>query len=279
MIDEAGNPVEETLPPLPDSVASIESPLSDGLQVYRRKRHGDSPDHRRFSFRGPAEVGFVDSSMRIVIPARFAHAGPFVEGLAVAAKDGSCWVEGRFGRLPAPAAKAELTSCGVRVADSVTQPCPHGFIDSTGAFAIPPRFELARDFHLKRAAVRLRSRWTFIDPTGRPITSHTWDEVRDFHDGLAAVREGRHWGYIDLDGEVTIPPRFMIALDFEFGLAPVGEPGNIRFIDKTAAVRIPGAFLQATPHTLGLAHVQTAKDKWAWLDPVGRPVFTYTASL
>jgi predicted DNA-binding WGR domain protein len=95
-----------------------------------------------------------------------------------------------------------------------------GYMDRNGGFAIPPRFEIARDFSEGRAAVGEITRRSYGIPDGR-------------------------WGYIDRRGELVIPYQFAEADDFVDGRARVvvaGKGGDLvahggeRLIDPTGTI-------------------------------------------
>jgi len=257
-------------------VASVDAywmrPFSEGLAAFAENKapkfRPDAPfGHRR---------GYVDQRGKVIVPAKFAYAGPFAEGLAAVALDGSCWVAGWGGsQFPAPSAKAKFTSCGPQAADSVTQPCRHGYIDKTGRLVIPARYELAQEFSGGRAAVRLRGKWGFIDRVGTGITPFVFDEVRPFSEDKAAVRTGDKWGYIDRLGVSIIRPQFADALPFSSGVAAVKKGDHYIYADGAGVEVIPGPYIQATQFVKGLAHVQLGQTKWAWIDRNGKTVFSY----
>ena len=245
----------------------------EGLKVFFGPPLLDS--QKRPKFLGPR--GYQNERGDVAIAAKYAYAGKFSEGLAAVALDGPCWVEGASGAQPAPSAEQVFTSCGPMPAKSVTQPCRHGYIDRTGAMVIPAEFELARDFHEGRAAVRRDEKWGFIDRGGRLAVKYLYDEVTEFSEGFAAVRRGTRWGFVGLEGaEMDLHfHTYYGALPFGSGLAPVKNHAAWLYINRSGDVKIAGPFLQATQFVQGLAHVQTAKTKWAWIDPQGKRVFEY----
>ena len=168
-------------------------PFSEELAAIAENTSGRFNPNAPFGHRR----GYIDPRGNIVIAPKFAYTGPFAEGLAAVAEDGRCWVSGWGGsQFPAPSAPVQLTGCGPLAADSVTRPCHHGYIEKTGRWIIPARYELAQDFAHNRAGVRVRGKWGFIDRTGAEIAPFRFDEVRPFSDDRAAVREGDKWGYI-----------------------------------------------------------------------------------
>src|SRR5262245_29718958 len=60
-----------------------------------------------------------------------------------------------------------------------------GFIDWTGAEAIPLTFEDEMQFHEGLAAVRQNGKWGFIDQTGKTVIEPAWLRVTNFSEGMA----------------------------------------------------------------------------------------------
>lgn len=246
--------------------------FSEGLAAFMEKKGwgtGPLKSHRVFGHRR----GYIDKSGKIVIPARFAYAAPFSEGLAAVAADGPCWVAPY--RFPAPSAAVQLTSCGPAAADSIIEPCQHGYIDKTGRLRIPERYELAQDFSEQRAGVRRRGKWGFIDRVGNEITEFRFDEVKSFSNDRAAVRVGSKWGYIDHSGIEVINAQYDDASAFSNGLAAVKKGQYYSFINPFGTEVIHGPYFHATRFVKGLAHLQIGETRWGWIDPIGKTVFTY----
>lgn len=117
--------------------------------------------------------GYVDAEGAEVIPAVYASATPFSEGLAAV----------RRGALL-------------------------GYIDVGGDFRIEPRFEYALPFSGGLAGVRLDDGdWAFIDPSGEVAFDLRFDWIYgSFRDGLAEVLVNGAVGWIDRGGEWVWEP-------------------------------------------------------------------------
>ncbi|MFC2156887.1 WG repeat-containing protein, partial [Acidobacteriota bacterium] len=85
-----------------------------------------------------------------------------------------------------------------------------GYIDKTGKFIIPPRYDLGFIFREGRAAVSISGQYGFIDKTGKEVIALDYNFAEVFIGGLAKVMKGEQWMYIDLNGN-TIWPRKEIA--------------------------------------------------------------------
>jgi hypothetical protein len=250
----------------------IVEPFSEGLASFEPTSWRDYlPILRgRSKFRG-----YIDKTGKVVIPANYAYAGPFKEGLAAVALDGKCWVYSYAGESSAPSAAAKQTSCGPVRDPSVTAPCLHGYIDKSGKFRIAAKFEFGRDFSEHLAAVVKGGKWGYIDASGTEIVRYEYEDARPFSNGRAAVWDGRRWGFVDRLGVGIIALEFDSVKPFSSGLAAVKKGSGWYYINTGGVPVIRGPYIQATPFVLGLAHVQTGASRWAWIDERGKTVFAY----
>jgi hypothetical protein len=117
--------------------------------------------------------GYINSTGELVIPAKYADARPFSEGLAaVAAPDGR-W----------------------------------GFINTDGEFVIEPRLVWTSSFSEGLAAARSpRGRMGFINKEGTFVIEPEFDDASDFSYGLARVDGRDEWAYINRKGELVWGP-------------------------------------------------------------------------
>ncbi|HEX8354646.1 MAG TPA: WG repeat-containing protein [Pyrinomonadaceae bacterium] len=144
-----------------------------------------------------------------------------------------------------------------------------GFIDRTGRFRIPPRFDGAGQFSEGVAYAWLREGGRRKDGVVDERGAFTeLPEVNDhafvFRDGLARFQtpmgQERKYGYMDRAGRVVIPPQFHNSGHFSEGLAWVSVLRDRQwlygFIDKTGKVVIEPQFVyQPGDFVDGLAKV------------------------
>jgi hypothetical protein len=206
------------------SPAPVElSHLSEGLDV--------------FSSGGLA--GYRHAAGEIVIPARFAEAWPFSEGLAAVA----------------------VAGCRERCI---------GFVDHAGRLVVPPRFDVHHDapaprFSEGRAAVFVGDQVGFVDRSGRWVVSPRYSAARAFREGRAAVQRDHRWGFVSLDGEEIVPPRFRRVDGFSDGRALVEDDGaKVGFIDRSGHVAVALDYAWGSHFEHGVACVGAAGD-----DPPG----------
>lgn len=153
--------------------------------------------------------GYIDKTGRMLVQPQFDAAGPFAEGLAqiqVANKMGYIDATGKIAIEPRfeldtqqedPDEKIEMTgkfvdglAC-VRFAVGPEANAGWGFIDKTGKFVIPPRYEKADMFSEGLAAVQQNGKWGFIDTNGKMVVPAKYDAVNSFSEGIATVQGGR----------------------------------------------------------------------------------------
>jgi hypothetical protein len=153
-----------------------------------------------------------------------------------------------------------------------------GYIDSTGAVKIEPRFDAAYDFSEGLAAVDVAyddgSGFGYIDTSGEMVIEQQFPSAETFSEGLAAVGtvdqgDGGKWGSIDTSGTLVVPMQYVTPPVFSEGLAAVfsGVDQGWAFIDKTGAT-VLGPFRAAGNFSEGLAYVDWA-DGRGYIDKEG----------
>jgi len=151
-----------------------------------------------------------------------------------------------------------------------------GFVDKSGTFVIPARFNQVGPFSegLARAAIIVegREKMGLIDHSGEfVIPPHFKTDAdfsrnsTDFSEGLAGIFEGSAptitessgYSYIDRKGTVILRTPFSYAGRFNDGLACVydSEKGLWGFMDKTGRLAIPIQYDSASDFSDGLAVV------------------------
>ncbi|NML65037.1 WG repeat-containing protein [Hymenobacter sp. RP-2-7] len=91
----------------------------------------------------------------------------------------------------------------------------------------------------------VQGRWGFIDSTGAVVVAPRFAQVQEFAEGLAPVREAGHYGYLDGTGQLVLPQRYGYASPFRNGLALVQQDSTPRLIDRTGhLVPLPAAYRQ-----------------------------------
>jgi len=224
--------------------------------------------------------GFIDTSGKVVVDPAFQAAHSFEEGLAAVEVEHKGWGyidhTGAF-TIPAAFHRADDFSEGLAAVE-FTAPKPltgkaaheahalqkdWGYIDRTGAHAIPPAYVTAQQFYEGLAAVEIEgevvpdnpgaknprmtrhSKWGFIDRTGRLVIAGPFEEVLRFSGGLAPVKQNGLWGFVDTAGAFRIPAQFAGANIFRGDLASVKLGDKWGFIDRTGKFVVAPQFEDA----------------------------------
>ncbi|WP_435819141.1 WG repeat-containing protein [Micromonospora ureilytica] len=222
---------------------------ADGFGPYRRGRDEVlDRDRPPLPDRDGPLWGYTSHDGDVVIPARYAEAQPFHDGLAwVRRPDTDRW----------------------------------SLINLLGTTVIPPSFRAARPFSDGLAWVVGENGWTAIDATGAVQVAPNFAEVRPFRRGLAAVRrEG--WGAVDRTGRIVVPTRYhsfvteladgrQIDGFTDEGLAVVDVAGRRGVVDRTGTVLVPPAHPMLVIHPVAFL-VESGNGRWGALDRRGVPL-------
>jgi len=122
-----------------------------------------------------------------------------------------------------------------------------GFIDSTGAWVISPRFETAYYFSEGMAKIaNVDHQWGYCNRQGDIVIDYQFTDAESFSEGLAGVRVGeypdRHYGFIDANGKWVIQPQFDNVGKFSQGLAKAELNGLWGYIGRDGSWAIAPAF-------------------------------------
>lgn len=142
------------------------------------------------------------------------------------------------------------------------------FITVNGDPAFSGNYNVVKDFHQGRAAVKDQNGWQFINTKGEFIGSDRYLNADNFAHGLAPVLVGKKWGYIDLSGTMAIAPQFTSAQSFANGLAAVKVNGKWGFIDTKGKVVIK-AMYTAVGSFAGQAAAVNLNGKWGYINKAG----------
>ncbi len=200
---------------------------------------------------------YIDKTGRVVIDKGLYRGWDFSEGLAVAMrKDEKVW----------------------------------GYIDTSGEFAIAPRFasgpnDYVWSFQDGLARIKVNGKFGYVDHSGAFVIKPEIPDGIDFSGGFArVVMEGpcvyfpdggcgfanpQHVGgskqqadtackftYIDKTGRIITNARFDNGRDSSEGLAPVMIGQQWGYIDKTGTLVVRAQFDDASPFSSGLARIQ-----------------------
>jgi hypothetical protein len=144
-----------------------------------------------------------------------------------------------------------------------------GYINSSGAVVIQPKFDEAKKFSEGRAAVKLNDAWGFIDTTGNLVIQTQFVNAEPFSHSIAVVQRknfitGVETHLIRLNGDTLTGETFTDAGSFSEGVAwiKVADRSKVLlrqrfgFIDTTGKIVIPPVLEKASNFSEGLAAVQ-----------------------
>ena len=145
-----------------------------------------------------------------------------------------------------------------------------GYIDSTGAQIVPPRYTAGGFFSAGLAGVVDHDeRTAFIDTRGRIAIPAKFTGLAEFHEGLCAIGLDMTVGYISPSGEWVIAPEYLICGRFSEGLASVSSDGELfGIINRRGQVVVPPRYDGSGRFLNGLASVRM-DGKWGYIDPAG----------
>jgi hypothetical protein len=245
------------------------------------------------------KAGYIDQTGWIVIPPRFPAFGnsgsEFHDGLLEIATSNGRYVD-RAGKVVIDRGVAGGWDFSEGLAAAMSQSEKlWGYIDTSGKFAITPRFaSTAQDyvwpFHDGMAKVEVKGKFGYIDHAGNFVITPRFGAASDFHEGMAWVvtdgpcvdlsddpcRVGAQAkappcrvGFIDKTGRVLSEARYDLAREFSEDLAPVRLGKLWGFANKTGKIAIAPAFEDAAPFSSGLARIQV-KGLYGYIDKSGK---------
>ena len=233
--------------------------------------------------------GYIDTSGKVQIKARFTVASSFIDGLAAVCIEQKCGFINKSGdfviepkyRVTSPFSEG-LALAGLEY-DKV------GFVNKSGEMVIEPQFmNSGPRFNEGLAVVSYPGgKSGYINTEGVIVIPMQFEMAQGFSDGLAAVRVDSKWGYIDKTGKFVIEPQFRGAGPFSEGLAPVGnvdfmsvsrsdeaEP-TTGFIDKQGKTVVSIPFDVAFPFVKGIWQVRVGI-QMGYLDKTGKYIWQPT---
>ncbi|MBK8953756.1 MAG: WG repeat-containing protein [Chitinophagaceae bacterium] len=131
-----------------------------------------------------------------------------------------------------------------------------GFMNKTGALAIPCKYDSVGSFSEGVATVRFNNKWGFIYQDDDTLTSCRFDYAYNFSKGIAVVRMNGKYGYFTKTGDMLIPCRYDNAYTFKDELAIVRMGNQFGFVSKKGDQVIPCSYDDAFDFNEGLAAVQ-----------------------
>jgi hypothetical protein len=183
------------------------------------------------------ETHFIDTSGKTVIPAKFAAASSFSEGLAAVRSHNPNLVgyidrSGTFVIQPKYLSGSDFHDGVAAVADGSSQKV--GLIDRSGTMIVPPGIDkVICDFRAGRAVVRRDTRLQLIDTRGRVLTDWNDDrEIQPLGEGMFAVKFGEDAHVIDRNGKIITKGRYKDIHPFHLGYAVAMGQQQASLLDR-----------------------------------------------
>lgn len=242
---------------------------------------------------GNTAYGFVDASLKLVIPANWDSAGNFSEGLAYVRKDLTQGYIDATGKLVLDVPYDVILSGDQEFQEGLVayegEGQLRGFLDRQGRRVLEPKWTIVTGFSEGFAAVTQDdilgdepTRYHYIGRTGQALRSDEWSAEGPFSQGRAVVSptgaDARQ--FIDATGKVVGGGgTFSIAASFSEGLAAVGdEDGVLGYVNLEGHLVIPHQFEWAGSFTNGHAWVRR-DGRYAIIDKTGQPIAGYFEAL
>ncbi len=172
--------------------------------------------------------GFIDSSLKTIIPFKYEIAKGFCNGLARVKFDGK-W----------------------------------GFVNMQDSVIVPFEFDELYNFTGDYFWGKKNRKWALFNSDLKQITDYDFSRVSYFEEGLAYVRKNSKWGYVDHKGDVVIDFQYEMAFEFSENLAHVcSSDSTCGYINKKGKVKIPLVYEKnyGGEFNEGLAEIRVKKE-------------------
>jgi hypothetical protein len=188
---------------------------------------------------------FVDDSGQFKIAAAFENVLPFSEGIAAVLLHDKWGFIDSSGRIVIPPAFEAAYFFRDGVATATTVEGTNVLIDKTGKVLAQGFEQLRGVIAERRVPISRDEKYGYLDVSGAVAIPLVYDDADTFSGGLAPVKKGRKWGYIDRNGTTKIPFMFDSAGVFGSGLAPVTIGRETGFIEVSGKFAFRIAFESA----------------------------------
>ncbi|MDQ0116578.1 WG repeat-containing protein [Paenibacillus harenae] len=235
--------------------------FSEGLAWY--VSYDEESDVERF--------GFLNTSGKVVIAAKYDWVGGFHDGLAAFELNGKMGMIDKTGKEIIKPVYDVIDEQFMDGLLAVAQGEKWGYINKEGKFVIEATYDGATRFGNGIALVVVNDGYSFIDTTGKQVFEANYDDAFEFIEGYSVVASGEKWGFIDTTGKELVAPKYDEAYAFQEGLAPV-RTGNLwGFIDKTGNEVVKPQYEDVYGFSEGFAAVMK-NGLWGFIDKNGKEV-------
>jgi hypothetical protein len=229
----------------------------------------------------PTKYGFVDHEGKVVIPPQFMPAGEFPDdssNLPVGGLDREWVYFDRTGKIQIRIPFGEHLENPNPFADGrlrFKEGFNWGYKDASGGWAIPPKYNDARDFANGIAQVQEGDKWITIDIHGKtvPPDKKSLRVVGPYREGLALAADNGLMGWVDQREKLAFPLRkYQKAFAFSGGLARFELDDLYGYLDRSGNIAIPNKYAGADDFEHGLARVEIG-GRLAYIDTKGQVIW------
>lgn len=192
-------------------------------------------------------VGFINTSLDMIIPELYMWSSEFKDGLASVSVDG--YYKGFIntkGDIIIPLEFIDTHDFSNSIAAFKSSTCGlWGFLDKSGNCIIEPTYNEVGDFNEgltwgRKESYKNFNTLYFINSFGDIVFNVNCDHAWSFSDGLcpvaidnSGIKDGHNfkWGYINKGGEIVIDFKFDLAFPFDNGIARVNLNDSFGYID------------------------------------------------
>ena len=229
----------------------------------------------------PTKYGFVDHEGKVAISPQFVPAGEFPDdsfNLPVGGLDREWVYFGRTGKIVIRIPFGEHLENRLPFVNGrlrFKEGFNWGYKDASGGWAIPPKYNDARDFKNGVAQVQEGDKWIAIDVHGKtvPPDKKNLHVIGSYSEGLALATDNGLMGWVDQREKLAFPLRkYQKAFAYSGGLARFELDDLYGYLDRSGNIAIVNKYEAADDFDHGLARV-VIESRLAYIDTKGQIVW------
>jgi len=218
-------------------------------------------------------LGFIDTTVKLSIPYIFDDAWLFSDDLALVEKDNKWGFINKTGSfvIPAKYQRAYINDKGSTMftIDSLGN-FMRTLTNKNGKKIIKKDFEY---FELKSNFFG-GSNWSYTDKESNEKSEEdSTDCIDEFENGIARIITNEKWGFINVEGDVVINPDYEYCTSFEDNIARIEKNDLVGYIDSKGKILITPQYIKGSNFFENYAIVQLENsDRITFIDKTGKPM-------